>query len=47
MRYSVETRDGIFEIGYGLLSFAKNMSKALVIKKTLDQATQSASNRYN
>ena len=41
MRYSIEPRDGIYVKGYGLLSFAKIMSKHLSNKygqKPLDSA---------
>ena len=44
MRYSIESRDGIYLKGYGFLSFAKNMGKSLSNKygqKRLDSAKKS------
>ena len=43
MRYSIELRDRIYVIGYGFLSFAKNMSKNLSNKysqKLIDSAKE-------
>ena len=45
MRYSIEPRDRIYLIGYGFLSFAKNMVKSLSNKygqKRLDSAKKSS-----
>ena len=45
MRYSIEPRDRIYVIGYGFLSFAKNMVKSLSNKygqKRLDSAKKSS-----
>ena len=42
MRYSIEPRDRIYLKGYGLLSFAKNMGKSLlIVQKLLDSAKKS------
>ena len=45
-RHSVQPRDRLFVNGYGILSFAKTMSKN-ISQKIIDHAKQSANDALN